>query len=49
MNSDADLARLRSSAGTLDVSERQRVLRLLVKDMGVGLIAAQTASGMKAA
>jgi K+ transporter len=30
------LARLRSSAGTLDVSERQRVLRLLVKDILVG-------------
>ena len=27
------LARLRSSAGTLDVSERQRILRLLVKDI----------------
>ena len=26
------LARLRSSAGTLDVSERQRILRLLVKE-----------------
>ena len=30
------LARLRSSAETLDVSERQRVLRLLVKDILVG-------------
>ncbi|QXX76713.1 hypothetical protein MHY1_p00235 (plasmid) [Methylovirgula sp. HY1] len=30
------LGRLRSSAGTLDVSERQRVLRLLVKDIHVG-------------
>ena len=30
------LARLRSSAGTLDVSERQRILRLLVKDILVG-------------
>jgi site-specific DNA recombinase len=30
------LIRLRSSAGTLDVSERQRVLRLLVKDILVG-------------
>ena len=30
------LARLRSSAGTLDLSERQRILRLLVKDILVG-------------
>ena len=30
------LARLRPSAGTLDVSERQRILRLLVKDILVG-------------
>jgi site-specific DNA recombinase len=30
------LTRLRSSAGTLDVSERQRVVRLLVKDILVG-------------
>ena len=30
------LARLRSSAGTLDVSKRQRILRLLVKDILVG-------------
>src|SRR5439155_20164098 len=30
------LTRLRSSAGALDVSERQRVLRLLVKEILVG-------------
>jgi hypothetical protein len=30
------LARLRSLAGTLDVSERQHVLRLLVKHILVG-------------